>query len=543
MVIKKSRKEYIEYILNSDIDPRQKKALQRLSDKDWQIRELAESDLETFIRLVAPHNVMGAVHQEMCAWWQRQEALSHQLVLLPRDHGKSRYVAYRVCHRIILQPDIRFLYISSTSNLAEKQLGFIKDVLTSPTVNRYWPEYVHPDEGKRKKWSAGEIMVDHPKRAEEGVRDPTVFTGGLTTGLTGMHCDVAVLDDVVVYENAYTEEGRKRVHSQYSLLSSIEGGDAEEWVVGTRYHPLDLYGEMISIEYEIFDEIGNIIDKKPVYEVFEKVVEDVGDGTGQFLWPRQMRKDGKWFGFDRAILAKKRAKYLDQTQFRAQYYNDPNSGEGVGIDRSCFQYYDEQFLKQDRGHWVYRGERLNVIAAMDLSYSVSARSDYTAIVVLGIDPDRFYYVLDVIRFKTDSIREYYLQLLDAYKKWSFRKVIAETTAAQQAIVKELKQEYLRPNGIMLSVQEVKPNRHQGTKEERMAAVLEPVYTNMAVWHRRSGNSQVLEDELVLQFPPHDDCKDALANAIEHITPPTARRNIDPRGENVLTFHPRFGGIM
>ena len=119
MVIKKSRKEYIEYILNSDIDPRQKKALQRLSDKDWQIRELAETDLETFIRLVAPHNVMGAVHQEMCAWWQRQEALSHQLVLLPRDHGKSRYVAYRVCHRIILQPDIRFLYISSTSYLAE----------------------------------------------------------------------------------------------------------------------------------------------------------------------------------------------------------------------------------------------------------------------------------------------------------------------------------------------------------------------------------------------------------------------------------------
>jgi hypothetical protein len=183
---------------------------------------------------------------------------------------------------------------------------------------------VHPDEGKREKWTNSEISVDHPKRKEEGVRDPTVFTGGLTTSLTGMHCDVAVLDDVVIYENAYTEEGRGRVKSQYSLLSSIEGADAEEWVAGTRYHPKDLYGDLIGMEEEVYDKDGEVIDEVPIYEVFERQVEDTGDGTGEFLWPRQQRSDGKWFGFDRAVLAKKRGQYLDRTQFRAQYYNDPN---------------------------------------------------------------------------------------------------------------------------------------------------------------------------------------------------------------------------
>lgn len=86
---------------------------------------------------------------------------------------------------------------------------------------------IHPEEGKRKKWTSTEIAVDHPKRADENVRDPTVFTAGLTTGITGMHCDIAVLDDVVVKENAYTD---RQGQSQYSLLASIEGADSQEWV-------------------------------------------------------------------------------------------------------------------------------------------------------------------------------------------------------------------------------------------------------------------------------------------------------------------------
>jgi len=257
-----------------------------------------------------------------------------------------------------------------------------------------------------------------------------------------------------------------------------------------------------------------------------------------------MRPDGKWFGFNREILARKRAKYLDKTQFYAQYYNDPNSGEEGGISRNHFQYYNKDDLKFTRGRWHHQYNALNVVAAIDLSYSVGKRSDYTSIVVLGVDADRFYYVLEVDRFKTESIREYYKHILELHKKWEFNKLIAETTAAQQAIVRELKQEYLQPNGVRLSIEEVKPTRHQGTKEERLSAVLEPVYTNNAVFHYRGGNCQVLEDELIMQFPPHDDCKDALANAIDKIVPPSnmkSRRDTESRG-NVI-FHKRFGGVV
>ncbi|AAG02583.1 gp1 [Roseobacter phage SIO1] len=135
-----------------------------------------------------------------------------------------------------------------------------------------------------------------------------------------MHCDIAVLDDVVVFENAYTNEGRNKVKSQYSLLSSIEGSEAQEWVVGTRYHPKDLYSDLMGMEEDIYSKEGELVGKENIYEVMEKAVEDNGDGTGEFLWPRQLRKDGKFFGFDVQILAKKRGQYLDRVQFRAQYY-------------------------------------------------------------------------------------------------------------------------------------------------------------------------------------------------------------------------------
>lgn len=506
-----------------------------------EIREAAEADLTTFIRLVAPQRVLGACHEEVCRWWDREDGKSHQLLLFPRDHMKSALVAFRVAHRITVDPTLRVLYLSATSNLAQKQLSFIKNILTSPIYKRYWPDHVHDDEGKREKWTQTEIALDHPKRKEEGVRDPTIFTGGLTTSLTGLHCDIAVLDDIVVYENAYTNEGREKVKSQYSLLSSIEGANAKEWVVGTRYHPKDLYSELLEMAEDIYNDDGEIIGSEPIYEIMEKAVEDVGDGTGEFLWPRQRRADGKFFGFDRQVLAKKRAQYLDKTQYRAQYYNDPSDPDTRPVDYDKFQYYAKEHLTTNGGVWYYRDRKLNVFASIDFAYSVRKKADYTAIVVIGVDFENNVYVLDIDRFKTDKISEYFQHILEMLNKWDFRKLRAEVTAAQAAIVRELKDSYIKPNGLMLKVEEFRPTRHQGSKEERIAAILEPRYDNLSIFHYKGGNCQILEEELVTNNPPHDDVKDALAACIETAVKPSSN-SLQRKTHGNVIFNTRFGGV-
>ena len=515
-----------------------------LSKKDT-IRALAEADLEAFIRLVHPKRVLGQVHRDIIRWWNRDDAKSHQLLLLPRDHQKSALIAYRVAWAITRNPAIRILYISSTSTLATQQLQFIKDILTSDIYRFYWPEMVNKDPSKRIKWTDSEIKVDHPRRKEENVRDSTIFTAGLTTTITGLHCDVAVLDDFVVDDNANNDEGRRKVREKASYLSSILGTEGELWVVGTRYHPKDLYNDFLSKTVDIYDQEGEIISSEPLFEVFERQVEDRGDGTGNYLWPRTQRQDGVWFGFDQSILAKKKAQYYDLSKFRAQYYNNPNDYESASITPDLFQYYDKKHLRHEDGKWFYNGLRLNVFAAVDFAYSLSKDADYTCIVVVGVDSNNTYYVLDIERFKTTKIGEYFDRILKLHTKWDFRKLRAEVTAAQSMIVESLKNDYIRVHGLALSIDAYRPGTRQGSKEERIDAILQPRYQNLQVMHFKGGNCELLEEELTQARPAHDDIKDALAAVIDICVPPSSMRGIAQRAPGAGSrpyINSRFGGL-
>lgn len=512
-------------------------------EKKKLIKEQAESDLLFFIKLVHPNRELGSIHEEVITWVTRQGGKSHKLLLLPRDHQKSALAAYWVAWRITKDPSIRILYISSTSNLAEKQLKFIKDILTCEQYRKYWPDMVNEKEDKREKWTESEISVDHPRRKAEFIRDPTIFTAGLNTTVVGLHCDISVLDDVVVDDNSETEDLRRKVKARVSYLASIAGTEGEQLVVGTRYHPGDLYGDMMAMYYEQFDDNGNVVDSHLLYEVLQKQVESNGDGTGEFLWPRKRRSDGKWFGFSPEILSKKKAQYASKASFRSQYYNDPNDPEDAPIQASSFQYYDRVHLSYNNGNWYFKSLRLNVFAAIDFAFSTKKDADFSSIVIVGVDSKNNYYVLDIERFKTDQIQEYFNRILRTHTKWKYRKLRAEVTVAQSVIVKDLKENYIKPHGLVLAIEDTRPVKN---KEDRINAILQPRYSNKQVWHYKGGNCSILEEELVQRKPAHDDVKDSLASAIEICIPSTG--NVGASGSSKLKingmsiYNKRFGGL-
>lgn len=504
--------------------------------------------LPTLIETVHPNRLLGGVHREVCAWWDRPDRKRHQILIIPREHMKSTLIAYRAVQAIIKNPSIRILLISSTSNLATKQLKFIKDILVSPAFRNYWPEMVNKEEAKREKWTEREISVDHPQRKDDAIREPTVFTAGLTSNIVGLHSDITILDDVVTSSNAYTEEGRDKVREQYGYLSSVESTESEEWVVGTRYHPNDLYNDLLAMEIEKYDNTGSVVEREPLFEVFgdgdsrKIMVESVGDGSGEYLWPRQQSPNGRWYGFNWEVLREKKAQYVNQTHFRAQYYNDPHDIESSKVKRDYFQYYEPNHIHRRDGKWYFRNSRLNVYAAMDFAYSLGKRADYTSIVVVGVDGDKNYYVLDIDRFKTDKNIDYFNRLFKLYEKWNFRKVRAEVTAAQVVIVNDIKDRVKRV-GLAMSIDEFKPSKWQGAKEERIDAVLTHRYENKQIWHYPGGNCQVLEEELILTNPAHDDVKDALASAIDMAVAPSGFFNTGISKLKDFEFHPRWGGCL
>lgn len=520
-----------------------KKKLEKMPEEAKQLREAAKEDLFLFARLVNPGYMYGEVHKEIFKWMQEytlfgqgKTQMSNKLIMLPRAHLKSHMVATWAAWVITRHPEVTILYVSATASLAITQLYAIKNILTSSVYSRYYPEYVHPQEGKREKWSQDAISIDHEARRREGIRDATIATAGLTTNTTGWHADILIPDDLVVPENAYTEDGRESVSKKSSQFTSILNAGGFTMACGTRYHPSDIYATWRNQEYDVYNEEGDVVDRTKVWEIKEYAVER----DGVFIWPKMIRPtDKKVFGFDQQVLARIRAQYEDRVQFFAQYYNDPNDPGSNRIDRSKFQYYDKKFLKQEGGDWYYKRSRLNVYASIDFAFSLSKKSDSTAIVVIGVDSEGFIYILDIDHFKSDKISEYFSRVANLHSKWEFKKLRAEVTVAQAVIVRDLKDK-MREEGLRLSIDEFRPSRHQGNKQERIAAALEHRYDNQSIWHFKGGYTDVLEEELVLARPAHDDIKDALASAVEIAVKPKQRR--ESSSPNVITFAPRFGGV-
>ena len=510
-----------------------------------EIRQRALDDLNFYARLMNPGYVYGEIHRECYRWMQEYTLFgqggaltANKLVMLPRAHLKSHMVATWASWVITRHPEVTILYISATAELAETQLFAIQNIMASPVYQRYFPEYINPQEGLRERWSQRKMSVDHPERRKQNIRDATVATAGLTTNTTGWHADIIIADDLVVPENAYTEDGRESVVKKSSQFTSIRNAGGFTMAAGTRYFPTDIYHTWANQVYDVYDDDGILIDKHPVWEMKEYAVET----DGIFLWPRTIREDGKAFGFDRLVLSRIRAEYSDTVQFYAQYYNNPNESGSNRISRDNFQYYNPRYLHKEGSNWFFKDKRLNVYAAVDFAYSFSKRADWSVVIVIGIDNDGNIYVLDIDRFKADRSIDYFKHITQLHSKWVFKKLRAEVTAAQKVIVEDIK-DYVKKEGLSLSVDEYRPSKVDGHKEERIAATLEHRYESLQMWHFEGGWTSVLEEELVLARPPHDDIKDALTSAVGIAVKPT-RGSMGKMKDFLTNVQPRsrFGGV-
>ena len=502
-----------------------------LTKDQLEIRDICMMSLKGFVGLVAPYRLLGHCHHDLLDQLQDEDILN-QLVLWPRGHQKSTMLAYYAAWKIIKKPDSTILYVSATSALAEAQLTFIKTILDSVFVRKYWPELLNIDEGKRSRWRADEIMVDHWKREEEAIRDPSVKAVGMGANITGFHCDELLLDDLVIFENSETKTERDKVKRYFSLLTSILNPGGATKSVGTRYHPSDLYDNMMKMTDNVFNDVGDVIEEVPMFVFSAKVVEE----EQQFLWPRSRRSDGQWFGFNRQELSKIKSKYIDKGQFFSQYYNDPSDPMNKRI--SNFNYYEKETLSQKGDTWYVGDKRLNVYAAIDFAATITKRSDYTAIVVVGVASDGIIYVLEINRFKTEKISVMSDALSNMYNKWRWLKLKAETNAQQNLVVEQIKT-YNREQGLYYTI-EKEPSR--GDKQIRIMATLEPRYAAGVILHYRGGHCETLEQELIATKPPHDDVSDAFASVCEIIVAPSRRANTI-NTVSQISSHPRFGGLV
>lgn len=173
-------------------------------------------------------------------WLAHQAAGDATLVLAPRGHGKSTVlnVGY-VLWRTFRDPDERVLVVSATGLQAQ---GFLREMRSHVETNRMLLEIFGDRRGEI--WREREFDLAGKKRLS---KEATVTAIGVEGAIISRHYDTIILDDVVDEESARTKKSRDRLEDWFYkvLVPCLEPGGRMH-LIGTRYHPDDLYGRLIA---------------------------------------------------------------------------------------------------------------------------------------------------------------------------------------------------------------------------------------------------------------------------------------------------------
>lgn len=185
---------------------------------------------------------------------------------------------------------------------------------------------------------------------------------------------------------------------------------------------------------------------------------------------------------------------------------------------------DSQMFKEDyfkTYDWKdLKLSELNVFMTVDLAISQRVTADYTAIMVVGVNKDNHWFILDCSYGRYDPSQTID-EIFKMVGKWNPQKVGVEKVAYQAAIHHFLDKEMPRRNMFFT----ITPLLAQRKKEERISA-LQPRFSSGSVWIPRDAGTwwDELKGEM-LAFPHgiHDDLLDALAY-VEQIAVTPLRRN-------------------
>lgn len=330
------------------------------------------------------------------------------LQLAPRGYGKSTILNItRALFEVLRNPDIRILIASNTQLQAEVFLREIKFHLQhNPRFQEHFGAF-YSDE----KWDSREICVA-PRTIS--AKEATITCVGVGGPVASRHYDLIIADDLVDEENARTGGQREKVHTWFykTLLPCLEP-KGRLYVIGTRYHWLDLYGHLIKNEF----------GKK--HQVIRAIARD-----GSTPWPEKFP----------LTLLEERRQQMGSTLFNTQYQNDVSLMTGSIFKEEWIRF----FGKDDPPYFMRSFIGCDPAATRRdlIGTGREARSDWWTIVVGARGYDHHgecqgpVYLLDVWRGRVT--KQAYVDQLKKFKEiYNPEIVCIESTAAQEYLAQDL----------------------------------------------------------------------------------------------------------
>jgi predicted phage terminase large subunit-like protein len=366
-----------------------------------------------------------AFHREM--WGLVCSDAKYVAIAAPRGHAKSTGVtnAY-VLTSVLFGESTYVLIISETWDKAVEFLGGLtKSLKDNVEINRHFGPITF------EKDSQDEIVVKTRdtrfKIAVYGAEQST--RGALWEGR--VRPNLIIADDMENDELVSNKDRRTRYKKAFMNVTIPCGSRRCKYrIIGTILH---------------FDSLLENFLKDTAWESRRYKAHEAMNDFSNILWPELWPEER-----------------LRQTQsiWRGQHNLDGYSQEFLNIPVSSEDQYfrEEDFLPMTEEDKSAPG---TYYAAADLAVSVKERADYTVIGVMKITADGFHHVVDVRRFKRDSL-EVIEELLSVQKRYSPELFGIEAGQIKLAIGPFLDVK-MRERGIFLNMERLSPAGDKPTR--------------------------------------------------------------------------------
>ena len=411
------------------------------------------------------------------------------LDLWSRYHYKSTIITLAgTVQEILKNPDITIGILSYNKQIAHKFVDQIRRALEMPELYTLFPDILFP-KPPRLNWSTRDGLIVQRK---SNPKEPTVSGSGLVDGQPiGAHYALRIYDDVVVESSVTNPEQIRKTTKAWELsqaLGTSDGGRA--WYVGTRYHPNDTYADILKR--------GSLKERR-------RLCMDA-DGRPTMMSEKTLKEKQRDMG---------------AFTFSAQMLQNPIA-EGVRTFR------DEWLVD-----CVYTTppprDAMNVYILVDGANSKRKSADRTTMLVIGLNSDRNYYLLDG-EYGRMNLAERTDALFRLHRKWNPQGVFWEQQGAMSDVA---------------HVEDVMNNREnyrfvitritRGPKDNKVRRItnLQAPFAQRRFWIPQYNkilrsytdeNGEVTVHDIVREFveeeyqtfpnAPHDDCLDTMADILD-----------------------------
>jgi predicted phage terminase large subunit-like protein len=466
----------------------------------------------------------------------------NRMLKMPRGHRKSTLLVGYIMWRIWRNPNIRILHACNILDLSESFMREMRSYFEDAEMQeKFWNRRPHikgkliPDFNVSRArrmdteaidskvvWNNEAIQVIRPGKFKE----PTLAATSVGAKKTGHHVDVAIMDDVVDFDNSSSQGKIQKVKRWAGDVMSIvndviieqevgvlpdgtrvydQMGD-EKIVAGTHYDPVDYY-TFLEREYVALD-----------YNVFERNIYNnhIDNSDGYIMT-----------GFTAEIEKRKRAELSELPGvFDAQYLNKVFSADLQVLNTMHVNWMNEGVLLEGREDNVISfrvggSETIDAftpIITVDPAISLNSRADDTAIIVGGWSRHGHLVFADAIagHFTPSRTCDEIVRLA---KKWGVRLAYVESVGFQELLRRQVLAAIQKAN-VQCSIVSYKP---QGNKHKRIEYQLATSFARGKVImasHLKHNPRVINPIDFFGKPTARDDVPDAMAVIAEKSIPPS-----------------------